>query len=97
MGLFLGGFERGFLVYFFGFLGVLNIIGVMRDVFWGFFELFFKAFLGQMSAKRRGFLTQNHPRPSAYFPPLCRSDKLSDRRAGLFFNPPVIALVFRSA
>jgi hypothetical protein len=37
MGLFLGGFERGFLVYFFGFLGVLNIIGVMRDVINGGF------------------------------------------------------------
>ena len=39
MGLCLGGFERGFLVYFFGFLGVLNIICVMRANKGGKFEL----------------------------------------------------------
>ena len=61
---------------------IFNIMVVMRYKFWGIFERFFRAFLGQMSAKRRGFLTQNHLRPSAYFPPLCRSDKLTDRRAG---------------
>jgi len=40
MGLFLGGFERGFLVYFFGFLVVFNIIDVMRGKFWGFLSGF---------------------------------------------------------
>ena len=43
MGLFLGGFERGFGL----FLCLFNIIGVMRDDKWGIFERFLSALEGQ--------------------------------------------------
>ena len=55
MGLFLGGFGGDFLVYFFGFLGIFNIIGVMRDVFWLKFELFKEVLKRKNSAENKRF------------------------------------------